>query len=441
MKNVFLKSRFFVAAGCIVLLFVASYVINSLYVIACIIAIGLILLTIFEWLFFRFQKNSITCSRTHTSRISLGDIQKIKYDLVNETSVNLNVEVLDELPTQLQQRDSIKKLKISGDSTEEFSIEIRPTERGLYKFGTTHVLLSLGFPSLMEYRISSKNENDVKVIPSIIQMRKFQLQVFSKTATLSGIRRIRALGENDEFEHIRNYNQGDNIKAINWKASSRNNKLMVNRFQNTKSQNVYCIIDKGRAMKMPFDELSLMDYAINSSLVLSNIVLKKYDKTGLITFSNKLGSLVKAESKLNQLENIIDKLYHQKTDFLEPSFELLNNIIRSKLKRRSVLMMFTNFENLQDFQRNAKYLKAINKRHLLIVIFFRNSEVMELSSIKTKSRDDIYLKTFAQRNILEKETIVNALKQMGVQSILTNPQDLSVNVINKYLEIKAKRMS
>ncbi len=441
MKNVFLKPRFFIVSGLVVLMFVASYVVNALYVFACVLAIGLVVLAIAEWVFFGIQKKNISCHRTHSSRISLGDIQKVDYHVKNSTNYDLKVEVLDELPAQLQNRKSTKKLTLSKHSESEFSTSIRPTERGLYKFGHTHLMLSLGFPSLLEFRDSINNSSEVKVIPSILQMRKFQLQVFSKTATMSGIRRIRALGENDEFEHIRNYQQGDNIKAINWKASSRNRELMVNRFQNTKSQNVYCIIDKGRAMKMPFDDLSLMDYAINSSLVLSNIILRNYDKTGLITFSNKLGALVKAESKLNQLENVIDKLYHQKTDFLEPSFELLNSIIRSKIRRRSILILFTNFENLQDFERNAKYLKAINQRHLLVVVFFRNSEIISLSKRKTTNRDEIYLKTFAQRNILEKETIVNSLKQMGVQSILTNPQDLSVNVINKYLEIKAKRMS
>jgi len=426
--------------GCIIVVFIISFAYPVLYKVALVALYVLIVLVIIDAIILFFVRKKISASRELNERLSLGDNQSIVYTFGNEAPLDLNVEIVDELPIQFQHRDTIDQFRIEKAKTVETTFHIKPVTRGIYSFGNLNLYLSTPILSLVELKQSFEIAEDVKVIPSIIQMKKYELQVFSKTARNSGIRRIRQIGENDEFEHIRAYSQGDNIKAINWKASSRLNSLMINQYQNTKSQNVYCIVDKGRAMKMPFNELTLLDYAINSTLVISNIVLKKYDRVGLITFSNKIGSIVKAESVRNQLEKISNRLYYQKTEFKESSLELLNITIRKKISRRSILVFFTNFENQNDLKRNLPYLKAINKKHLLLVIFFINTELIETSQMQCKTRDEIYLKTFAQRALVEKEKIKMELNSNGIQAILTKPEDLSINVINKYLEIKAKRM-
>ena len=271
-------------------------------------------------------------------------------------------------------------------------------------------------------------------------MRKYALQVFTQTATASGIRKIRQIGENDEFEQIKYYQQGDNVRSINWKATSRKNQLMVNQFQNTRSQMIYSVIDKGRSMKMPFDGLSLLDYAINSTLVISNIILKKYDKAGLITFSDKMGQLARAESTPKQLSFLAELLYNQSTDFKEANFELLFYTLQRQVRRRSVLLFFTNFEHMHDLDRNLPFLQALNRRHLMVVIFFTNTGLIHAGNQPVQSISDLYLSTFATKTLVEKEQIRNRLQLHGIQTILTKPEDLSVAVINKYLEIKAKRM-
>ena len=118
---------------------------------------------------------------------------------------------------------------------------------------------------------------------------------------------------------------------------------MANQYQEERSQQVYCIIDKSRAMRMPFDNLTLLDYAINSSLVLSNIILKKGDKAGIITFSDKIGAQLNAESKTGHLRKIMDVLYSQKTQFMESNYEKLYYSIKSSIKGRSMILLFTNF--------------------------------------------------------------------------------------------------
>jgi uncharacterized protein (DUF58 family) len=438
--NLYLKNRFYICLGGCIVLFLIAYSFPKLLGLGWIVSIILVILVLVEFVLLWKSGQDISSSRKVNEKLSLGDKQIITYTLVNESAFNLNFEYTDELPFQFQHRGYIRVGKIDKDAAIKFTFKIQPTIRGAYDFGQLHVYISTSFLGLIQRKITKNIPESVAVYPSFIQMKKYEMQVFSQTASLAGIRRVREIGENDEFEHIRNYAQGDNIKSINWRATSRRNELMVNQYENSKSQMVYTIIDKGRSMKMPFEGLTLLDYAINTSLVVSNIVLRKYDKAGLITFSDKVGAMVKADSQQHQLQKITKHLYDQKTGFRESNFELLFYTLRSQISRRSILLFFTNFELAYEMRRNLKFFKSLNQKHLLVIVMFINTELESAQFNDTRRMKDIYYKTFAQRTIIEKEKISDELRANGIQVILTKPQDLSINTVNKYLEIKAKRM-
>ena len=142
-----------------------------------------------------------------------------------------------------------------------------------------------------------KQPADVPVYPSYMQMRKYQLMAISNRLSEVGVKKIRRLGHSMEFEQIKEYVQGDDYPHVKLESNSRKGQLMVNNFTDEKSQQVYCIIDKGRVMKMPFEGLSLLDYAINASLGFKQCCLTKQDKAGLITFSEKIGALLPASQQ------------------------------------------------------------------------------------------------------------------------------------------------
>lgn len=214
---------------------------------------------------------------------------------------------------------------------------------------------------------------------------------------------------------------------------------MVNAYTDEKSQQVYCVIDKGRLMKMPFNELTLLDYAINASLVMCNVALHKQDKFGLMTFSNKMGSVLAADRKPVQLEKVLQILYNQQTAFLEPDFEMLYMRIRASIKQRSLIILFTNFESLAGMQRQMAYLKRIAKYHLLLLVFFENTELKSVTVKNVKDIEDLYVKTIAGKYAHEKRLIVKELQNAGILSILTAPENVTVNTINKYIEIKTRQ--
>lgn len=439
MKSLFLKNRIFLFLLLLAIGFAFSFGWNVLFPIFKVLLYVLFALVLVDVLVLFFRKQEIVVTRKLNDTLSLGDENKVELTISSSYTIPLDVEVIDELPYQLQRRDSSFRFSLNPEGKRTLYYTIKPTERGLYSFGNVNVYVS-SVLGLVERRYVVDVNQEIGVYPSVLQMRKHEFQVFTKSSQNQGVKKMRRLGNTNEFEQIKDYVKGDNYRHINWKATSRRNKLMVNQYQDEKSQQVYCVIDKSRSMKMPFEGLTLLDHAINSALVMSNIALKKGDKAGLITFSDKIGAQVKASRNATHLKKVMEVLYNQKTAFLEANYELLYQSIKRTVRGRSLLIMYLNFESFYSLTRAMPILRRLNKSYLVVVVFFENTEISKASEMESETVSDIYLQTFAQKFNNDKKRMVQELRKYGIQSILTKPEELSVNTINKYLELKSRGM-
>jgi uncharacterized protein (DUF58 family) len=437
MKNVYLTNRFFLLFGLLIVLFVISFWVSFLFAFAQALFILSLALVVLDSLLLFNKSVLLEISRKLPKVFNLGDLNTVKLDIENRSRLFLKVNLIDELPYQFQKRDFEREIALKPDQQEILSYELRPVERGSYAFGRINAFLS-SVVGLIERRYIVEQEMEVPVYPSILQMKQLELQAFHKVSHHKGIKRIRRIGHSYEFEQIKEYVRGDDYRSINWKASSRRGNLMVNQYEDERAQQIYCIIDKSRAMKMPFNGLSLMDYAINTSLAVSNIALKKSDRAGLITFSDKLGATIKADSKPTQLNKLLMALYNEQERPLEANYELLYYAGRKLISGRSLLLLYTNFESMFALDRVLPILRRLNNFHLLVVIFFENTEVRDFVEEKATTLEGIYHETIARKFLAEKAQMVHKLQQYGIQSVLTRPEELSLNTVNKYLELKSR---
>lgn len=383
------------------------------------------------------NRNGLEAERSVPERLSNGDDNSIHISIKNNYLFSVTIELIDEIPVQFQIRDFNVDVSLKPGEDQTLSYKLRPKERGEYSFGYT-LLYGYSAIGLIRRRYRFGEQVTVPVYPSFIQMRKFELLAFSDRSTEVGIKKIRKIGHTMEFDQIMEYVPGDDVRAINWKATARAETLMVNRYQDERSQQVVNVIDTGRVMKMPFEGMHLLDYAINTSLIISNIVLLKDERAGLVTFTNKGTSVVKPEKKRMHIQRIHESLYNVTTHFLESDYRQLLISLRKNINRRSLILLYTNFESLSSMERQLPYLRQIAKDHLLVVIFFENTELASLLESEPKNIREIYTKTVAEKFSFEKRQIVKTLNSYGIQTILTPPADLSVNAINKYLELKAR---
>lgn len=437
LKPFYIQNRLFYACIGIMILFVISFVFPRWFEITKLLLLLLVALTFLDTLLLFNTKTGIKGKRIVPEKFSNGDENDVFLKIENYYTFPVFVRIIDELPEQFQVRNFKIDRKLRASSSNEFRYQLRPVERGEYHFGKLNIYATSVF-GLVTRRFTTDNHAMVPTYPSFIQLRKYDLLAISNNLHQYGIKKIRRIGHTMEFEQIKEYVLGDDMRTVNWKATAKKNQLMVNQFQDEKSQPIYSVIDKGRVMKMPFNGLMLLDYAINAALVISNVALKKHDKAGILAFSKKLENTVVAEKRSSQMNLILEALYNVSTDFFESDYGRLYADMKHHITQRGLMLLYTNFETLDGLHRQLPYLKGIAKNHLLVVIFFKNVELDSIINNKAETVQEVYDKVIAEKFAFEKRLIVNELQKYGIQSILTTPENLTIDTINKYLEIKAR---
>ncbi len=436
-KSAYLTNTFFWWMAAVAVVFFVSYWFSFLFEVAQFLLI-IFALTVFFDLFFLYRKGqTLQAKRVVPERLSNGDENPISIYLKSLYSFKIDCEAIDELPVQFQKRDFLYTVKMDALGENEINYFVKPVDRGEYVFGNLNVFV-VGYFKLAKRKFVFGHAQMAACYPSFVQLRKYEFLAVSKQPQFYGLKKIRRIGHTMEFEQIKDYVVGDDFRTINWKATAKTSRYMVNQYQDETSQPIYSVIDVGRVMKMPFEGLKLLDYAINATLAFSKVAILKKDKAGLMTFSKSVDNILPASGRATHMQSIMERLYNIETQFSDSDFGALHTALKYQLNQRSLVILYTNFEHLSALNRQLPYLKAIARKHLLVVVFFENTELHQLAEKPSENLWDVYEKTIAEKFESDKKLMAATLQKHNIQTILTPPKNLTVNAINKYLEIKAK---
>lgn len=434
----YLTRRFYIVASAIIFLLAGGYLWSPLFQLGQILLLCFILLLLVEgWRL--YSRKGIEAGRYCAERFSNGDENPVRIPIKNRYPFVVKLKMIDEIPVEFQDRKIAFHTSLAKDDGKVIEYKLRPTRRGEYSFGFIRVFATTKV-GLLSRRITCGNEQMVKVYPSYLMLHRYELMAMSNNLTELGIKKIRRVGHHTEFEQIKEYVKGDDYRTINWKASARRHQLMVNVYQDERSQPIFSVIDKGRMMQQAFREMTLLDYAINASLVLSYVAIHKDDKAGLATFNEHFDTFVPASRQSNQMQIILESLYNQRTSFGETDYSALCVHLNKHLRKRSLLILYTNFESMSSMQRQLPYLRQLAGQHRLLVVFFEDAELKLLIQRQPTTTEAYYRQVIGEKFAYEKRLIVSTLKQYGIYSLLTTPENLSVDVINKYLEMKGRQL-
>lgn len=429
----FLRRRFYLLLLAVALITGAGFGFAPLYTVGRLLTLALFLATVTD-IVLLWHKRAVTAERHLSTRFSNGDDNPVTISVESTYPFPVRFEVIDELPFQFQQRDNTSHIS-SFTSQFSFKTSLRPTRRGIYSFGQVMVFASTRL-GLVERRYRCATPCDVSVYPSYQKLHQYELMAISRNLQEPGIKRIRRIGHNTEFEHIRDYLKGDDYRTINWRATARLSRPMVNVYQDERSQQVFSIVDKGRVMQQAFEGMTLLDYAINASLALSYVAMRKEDRAGLITFADSVGTFVAADRRSGHINKLMETLYAEQTDFGETDFSALSVAVGRHINKHSLLILYTNFMGLVSLQRQLPFLQQIARRHRLLVVFFEDVELLQFMATPAATKEEVCQHEVAEKFAAEKQLISATLRQYGILSLLTTPQDLSVGVINRYLAIR-----
>ena len=433
----FLTKRFYIAGLAIIALLLIGYMIPVIFIVGQ-IAIALLLITsVTDFIMLWHRKKVADAERYCAPRFSNGDNNDVRLVIETFYPFGVNIDIIDEIPVIFQRRDILFKAKIKPKGREVLKYKLRPTKRGEYGFGNILLYITTNI-GLVCRRIKCGTPMNIAVYPSYIMLHQYEFMAIHNNLTELGIKKIRRIGHNTEFEYIKEYIKGDDYRTINWKASARRHYPMVNIYQDERSQQIYNIIDKGRIMQNSFRGMTLFDYAINASLVLSFVAIRKEDKAGLITFAEDFETFIPAGKQTGHMQQILESLYRQQTTFGESDYSSLYVHINKFINKRSLLIIYTNFDTIIGMERQLEYLRQLARQHVVLVVFFEDTEMKEFATRKPTSIEGYYQQVITDKFIFEKKHVIAKLRQHGIHSLLTEPDKLSVDVINKYLEMKAR---
>ncbi len=438
-KSFYLTRNLFVCLGVCVVFFSFGLISEVFFVFGKVFFFFTWMVVVVETVLLFENKKTLSIDRKLPKKLSNGDGNLVVLEVQNFSNRPFIGKILEELPEQLQIRKWQKGFSIGALEQKEIEYQVFPKTRGEYEWGSSHVMVKLKKWSLVSRRESFYFSDSVVCYPSFEQFKKIPISAIVNNVQNSE-KVVQRIGQSLEFEQIKEYSRGDDYRHLNWKASAKRGLMMVNQYQDERSQDIYCAIDMGRTMKMPFGGQTLLDHAITGTLALSKTIIAMSDKAGVLGFSNEKCDFIPAKKDLKQFGKINDLLYNLETKFKESDFERLYKFARVNIRQRSLLVVFTNFDSVNAMYRNLPYLKALSRYHLVLVVFFENSEIAKIVETQAKDLKEIYDFSIGQSLLLQNKLIARELNKHGIKSLHTKPENLSVGLINTYIDIKKQRL-
>ncbi|SKC47145.1 Uncharacterized conserved protein, DUF58 family, contains vWF domain [Maledivibacter halophilus] len=374
--------------------------------------------------------------RIGDTKLSIYESEKMRFEIYNITGKKIYLEIKDEFPDfYFESHEKIMKGCIMPHSNKVFEYEVIPKKRGAYKFGNIHVRYKSNLKLCMK-QFKLPLEREYKVYPNLKDLRKYRLAVYNSKYYKTGQKPFKLLGKGSEFESLREYVFGDEYRRINWKATAKENKPIVNQYEPEKNQHVYMMIDTGRPMSFSVRGYKKLDLAINTALLLSDIVNQNGDKSGLMIFNTEVENLIMPGKGYSHRSGLMEALYHIEHTKDTSNYEEAFYYFKRKERRRSLIFLFTDFETSEEAEDMFKTLSILSKNNIVVIMLMKDERLKKITSMTSENEHDIFNKGVALEILRERKTIIQKLNSRGIMCIECCPEELAVNAINKYLYIK-----
>lgn len=429
--------------------FIAGASIDSRFIwLAVVYLIALLLLVIVDFLL-TTRPYDLEVERLHDQRLSLGADNAITILIANRSRRKLSLHIRDEFPSSFYSSATILQGHVGPYELHEARYHLRPYQRGNYAFGDIH----LRYTSFLQTFIRQARysaQGAIKVYPNVLDVRKYDILARRGLLHELGLRPQRILGSGTEFERLREYSTDDEYRRINWKATARRGKPIAAEYETERSQYVVSLIDSGRLMRSPVppstnepqqsrpQSLAKLDYAINSALLLSYVALLKGDYAGLLTFADDVRNYLAPKRGKVQFQRMLEALYHVQFEMVEANHAQALAYLGSRHRRRSLVVMYTDLVTLDAARPMIAHMAQLSRRHIPLCVLIADPHISQLRHQSVQQSQAVYKRAVAEMLLDERKAVCDMLNRHGVLTLDVPANQLSVSVINTYLELKGR---
>jgi uncharacterized protein (DUF58 family) len=382
------------------------------------------------------EESLLVAERSGEENLSIYEKEPISFQVYNKSNYKLYLELKDEMPEfHFKSEDKIMKGSIEPHEKKLYQYFVTPTKRGAFTFKNVHVKYE-GRLKLCMKLFKVKLDKDYKVYPNMKNLRKYRLSITNNRTFKQGQRNLKMLGRGTSFESLREYVTGDEYRKINWKATARENKPIVNQYEPEKNQHVHILIDTGRPMSYTVRGYRKLDMVVNTALVLSDIVNQNGDQSALMLFNTEVSSMIAPGKGADHRNKILETLYHIDHNNETSNYDEAFYYFKRKERHRSIVFLFTDFDTVEEAENLIKVLPVISRNNIVVIMLIRNESLGEIGGLSIKNQEDLFNKGVALELMEERRKIISVLNRRGVLCIECEAEKLEYTAVNKYIQVK-----
>jgi uncharacterized protein (DUF58 family) len=384
------------------------------------------------------KQGTFRVERQMEERFAMGAENEVTIKIANRSRRRVTFIVKDEYPPQIElltPREA--QLTIPAGRSRAWRYSLLPTARGKYHFGNT--VLRFRTPLGLLWRQAAYPTNsDVKVYPDIREARKHEIYAHRNRRPEPGLRRMRVRGQGREFESLREFVIGDEVRHISWPATARRGKVITRQYTIERSQNIVVLLDTGRLMTARIGKLSKLDHAVNAALSIAYVAAAGGDNVGLVAFSRKVVSYLPPRRGRDQINLLMEALYSLEPQMIEPSYKRAFNFFSANCKRRSLVVILTDLVDRDASAELLAHTSQLIPRHLPLIITIGDTDLRELVRAQPTTSSDVYRQAVAEEILRQREEALMRIRHAGGLALDVPAGRLSLELVNKYLEVKER---
>jgi uncharacterized protein (DUF58 family) len=381
-----------------------------------------------------------TSRREFDKRFAIGDPTKVTLHFENSSTKSFRIRVKDEFPPELDLKESREaEFTLTPQTTAEFSYALTPPRRGRYEFGRTAVRYLSRF-GLVWCQTYVGGADTVKVYPNMRRAREIELKALGARSFLAVQRRAVRRGEGREFESMRDYVLGDELRHISWTATARRSKLTTRQYQIERDQTVMIAIDGGRLMRGRIGDETKFDTAVHASLALMSACVRAGDNAGLMVFGRRVKKFLPPKRGLEHIDAVLEALHDLEPEMIEPSYARAFQYIASNIKKRSFVVILTDVVDKESSKELISSLKLLRPRHLPLVATIGDRDLNLTVSAKPETIKDVFTQSAAEEIIHQRASALRLVESIGGLALDVTTQTLGPRLLETYLKVKERGM-
>ncbi|MBI4492086.1 MAG: DUF58 domain-containing protein [Chloroflexi bacterium] len=385
------------------------------------------------------RPGDLEVERQHHPRLYLAADNPVELVVANRARRAVVVRLRETPPSAFRSSALFFEGTVGPAARVAFRYTTRPTARGLYRFSTLTLRWRTPLGLLWRQHTLPLDE-EVAVYPNLLEVQKYDLLARKGLLREMGLRSARLLGRGTEFESLRDYQPDDDVRRVNWKATARRHRPITTLYETERSQRLIVLLDLGRMMLTRVGELTRLDAAVNTALLLCYVALARGDRVGLLSFADGVHAYTPPRRGRAHFYRIVEQLYAVSAQPVESDYVGAFTRLRSDLRARALVALFTDLSDPDVARTIARHLALLARHHLPLCVAISDPAVQARADAIPQVGRELYEKVVAARLLDERTAVLDELRRAGVLTVDTPANQLTPATINRYLELKARAL-